>query len=470
MARVCLLVVALLVLIGSPNPAGAAQLTPRAGCALETVQREWIQRALDSWHRISVGDLRLEEAPLPWMLLFDASCVWHLAPGDTVSVEAEPFDSGLTFDEGSGKRAVIVRARRHDGILTLPDGKQIPAEPLASAGVYRAGAASYFAMALPDVWRRDPRHASMPEPERFFHGVMTHELVHTRHLPQILGPIDAGARRLPQTPAQIDDDVIQTRFHEVPGFADAVAAETALFYEAVAAIEVKTRRALVARALVKVRERHARFFVGADLPFADLEDLFLAMEGAGQWAAYRATKARAGSNTTDAEAIEFVRDHKYWSQEQGLALFLLLDAMIPDWPARVLGAEAATPLALLREALVPDAVVRELIAAFNAHNVAQMLRLCTPDIRWMSVASERLTVETLGTESLGKAMESYFRTVPSARSTLLSTVVSGNFVTAVEQATWHSGGQQRVQCSVSLYEVRGQKIQSVWYFPAHTCD
>lgn len=464
------MVVALLVLIGSPNPAGAAQLTPRAGCALETVQREWIQRALDSWHRISVGDLRLKGAPLPWMLLFDASCVWHLAPGDTVPVDAELLNSGLTFDEGSGRRAVIVRARRHDGRLTLPDGKQIPAEPLASAGVYRAGAASYFVMALPDVWRRDPRHASMAEPERFFHGVMTHELVHTRHLPQILEPITAVARRFPQAPPQIDDDVIQTRFQDVPGFGAAIAAETDQFYEAVAAKDANTRRALVARALAKVRERHIQFFVGADLPFADLEDLFLAMEGAGQWAAYRATKARAGSNTTDAEAIEFVRDHKYWSQEQGLALFLLLDAMIPDWPARVLGAEAATPLALLREALVPDAVVRELVAAFNAHNVAQMLRLCAPDIRWMSVASERLTIEALGTESLGKAMESYFRTVPSARSTLLSTVVSGNFVTAVEQATWHSGGQQRVQCSVSLYEVRGQKIQSVWYFPAHTCD
>lgn len=49
-----------------------------------------------------------------------------------------------------------------------------------------------------------------------------------------------------------------------------------------------------------------------------------------------------------------------------------------------LGAEASTPLALLQETQRPGAIVRELIAAFNAHDIARMIKLCAADVRWMS--------------------------------------------------------------------------------------
>ena len=117
----------------------------------------------------------------------------------------------------------------------------------------------------------------------------------------------------------------------------------------------------------------------------------------------------------------------------------------------------------------PDKLVREFVAAFNAHDVDRMLTSCAPDVRWMNLAADKLTVETSGTEKLAESMRGYFRRVPSARSELRGVVVSGNFVTAVERATWESKGQERTQCSVSVYEVREGKVHSVWYFPAHGC-
>ena len=61
---------------------------------------------------------------------------------------------------------------------------------------------------------------------------------------------------------------------------------------------------------------------------------------------------RAGGN--DAEALRLVRDNrKYWSQDEGLALFLLVDALVPGWQARVFSATPASPFALLEEALSP---------------------------------------------------------------------------------------------------------------------
>ena len=66
------------------------------------------------------------------------------------------------------------------------------------------------------------------------------------------------------------------------------------------------------------------------------------LEGVGQWAAYRLTKARTGSET---ETLRLVRDNRrYWSQDEGLALFLLIDALVPGWQARVVLRHASLPV------------------------------------------------------------------------------------------------------------------------------
>ena len=84
----------------------------------------------------------------------------------------------------------------------------------------------------------------------------------------------------------------------------------------------------------------------------EFEDMFLNMEGVAQWAAYRFAKVHAGSDLSDAAIVEFVRDsRRYWSQEEGLALFLLIDAMMPEWKTRVFGPTLVSPFALLEEAL-----------------------------------------------------------------------------------------------------------------------
>ena len=44
-------------------------------------------------------------------------------------------------------------------------------------------------------------------------------------------------------------------------------------------------------------------------------------------------------------------DRRYWSQELGLALFVLLDAMVPDWQKRIFEPLPPSPFALLEEAL-----------------------------------------------------------------------------------------------------------------------
>jgi hypothetical protein len=43
-------------------------------------------------------------------------------------------------------------------------------------------------------------------------------------------------------------------------------------------------------------------------------------------------------------------NRKWWSQEEGLALFLLVDRWMPGWVSRVLSPEMASPVVLQEEA------------------------------------------------------------------------------------------------------------------------
>ena len=53
-----------------------------------------------------------------------------------------------------------------------------------------------------------------------------------------------------------------------------------------------------------------------------------------------------------AAIVEFVRASRtYWSQEEGLAPFLVIDLMLPEWKTSVFGTTLVSPFGLLENAL-----------------------------------------------------------------------------------------------------------------------
>jgi len=114
--------------------------------------------------------------------------------------------------------------------------------------------------------------------------------------------------------------------------------------------------------------------------------------------------------------------------------------------------------------------VERFIEAYNQHDVEAMLELSAPDIRWMSVSGQRISVQASDRIELGDAMASYFTSIPEARAELLSMSESGAFVNTLEEAFWSVDGIEKSQCSLAVYEVADDKIKNVWYFPAHQCE
>lgn len=338
--------VSLLLLAPPIGQASVAADAPR--CDLSESGRRWIQGALDGWERVSIEVLELDSVPRPWMVFFDRSCAWHLWPDTSRLPGAEPSGADLSL-AGS---PVPNRVRPHADALWLPNGSSIPVREMAAAFPYASGSGrteAGFVLALPEVWREKRPAAEHPHLEAEIMGVASHELVHTLQLPHVVGRVEELESRY-EVPDDLGDDVVEERFGGTPAFREAYEAETDLFYRAVSEQDESRARELAARALERVRAREARFFTGDDAVYRELDPLFLNMEGTAVWAAYRLSRTDPEYDIGIDDPAEDRRRNS-WSQDRGLALFLLVDRWVPGWRERVLGPELASPYALLEKAL-----------------------------------------------------------------------------------------------------------------------
>jgi hypothetical protein len=271
--------------------------------------RAFVDGAIDGWQSVREHDLGLPDAPLPLLVFFDERCVWR---------------GGV--------------AAKHDGVIAVPGDGEVPARVISFAGVDDDGA-PFLVMALPSVWRTEPRHRDNPRLDLLLRCVFVHEMTHTRQARSF-------GKRLDEIEAkhaiELDDDIVQTRFGERDGFRFAYEKERDLLFAA-------TDKGAAREALRLARERRARFFTGADAVYAELEEIFLGMEGVANWAAVRAAM-REGSSAAD--AVTFIRGGgKKWSQDEGLALFLAIDLLVPQWQKRVFRENPVPVWTLLEEGI-----------------------------------------------------------------------------------------------------------------------
>lgn len=115
----------------------------------------------------------------------------------------------------------------------------------------------------------------------------------------------------------------------------------------------------------------------------------------------------------------------------------------------------------------PKDSVIEFVAAFTRHDLPALLAFTHADIEWLTISESTVLIETRGQEALGASLRSYFDSCPTCQATVEVSSVNGNFVSAVETATWQSKeGVARAQSSLSVYEFVDGKIRRVWYYPA----
>jgi hypothetical protein len=279
--------------------------------------RPFIGNAIRTWDAVRHDSLHIDAAPLPRLIFFDERCV----------LDGE-------------------RAYAHHGTIKLPDGNEVPPQLMTFAGSYD-GQKPFLIQALPSVWRTVERHHDNPQLDRLMRAVFVHEMTHTVQT-RAFGERLTELEKLHNL-TDLNDDIVQDRFKTNPEYVAAFKAELDALY-AVSAEQDPARRRVLARDVLRMaQERRAKYFVADHAWMAEIEEIFLGMEGAANWAAYRAAVLDGASRE---EAINLInRGGRIWSQDEGLALFLAIDALMPgNWQEQVLGARAGGVWDLLDQA------------------------------------------------------------------------------------------------------------------------
>lgn len=273
---------------------------------MDAGDRAWLAAALGNWRQAARRDLQLPDAALPEVRAIDATCAYTLPAGDFAAMRGAP----------------------HGGQVPLPNGERAPLGPISFAFDR-----DRFVMSLPSVWRVAGVTSELGL-EKLMDGVLLHEIMHTRQsqlAESLLDPI-AVAHGLEQT---LSDDLIQERFGTDPRYAAAYREEAEALFAAAAAPDDATARGLAAHALHLMRDRQARWFTGRNAHFAELDQIFLTMEGMGQWLILRHFLSPEGGSVAPERAVRAVRrGGRWWSQDEGLALMLVVDRLLPGWQGR----------------------------------------------------------------------------------------------------------------------------------------
>lgn len=264
--------------------------------------RAWLQGALANWEVAEQDWLGLSPAPLAQVVVIDADCTY-------------------TLPQGRVDHAI---SARHNGATIDLGEMQLPLGPIAFAD-----GSGRFVMSLPSVWRASGI-TSTTDFGVFLQGVMLHEIMHTRQSSLASDALDAIA--LESVGAVADDDRIQEEFKADPDYVAVYNDERDLLFAAAQAETDEIARGLAARALASMRARRAQWFVEERAHFAELENVFLTMEGVGQYLMYRNYLAQPEMSADTALAATMRGG--WWSQDQGLALVLALDRLLPDWRER----------------------------------------------------------------------------------------------------------------------------------------
>lgn len=317
--------------------AGASPAAATPACDL-TAAGPWIRRWFEAWELTSREILKLPDAPPPSVVFYDSACVYTTS--GVTGAGAAPGDGPKL----QGAKLPWRVAAHHD-TLTLPDSSRVPVRLMSFTSADRK-TGPFFVMAAPTFWAQKGH-----PPEDGLTGVFLHEFAHTRQIPgmrHVIGPIDS----MWAYPEELDDDAVQKHFGSDSTYVAAYIEERDLLYRAAAANSRAEARALAKQALTMIKSRHARWFTGDKAVFAIVDDTFLSMEGAAQWAgAAWLAHPKGGGLTWEAAVAKMLGKRRWWVQDQGLGLFLVVDRLLPGWPLLVFRDPSMGAVELLERAV-----------------------------------------------------------------------------------------------------------------------
>lgn len=225
----------------------------------------------------------------------------------------------------------------HHNSLTLPDKSVVPINLMSFAAEIPTEGKSFFVMPLPSFWEQGGVSSKELGLENLITGVFIHEFSHSQQM-QNFGKKMTAFEKQNNYGIEFSDDIVQNIFAKDTTYLKYYKKEIELFY---GSIKNNTfEKSAVNEGLSLMKQRQKEYFKGKYDNLNEIDNFFLTMEGLGQYSMFLWLKHPKGGNIKRDIAIEGIRrGGKWWSQDEGFALFLILDKLTApkNWARNMFG-------------------------------------------------------------------------------------------------------------------------------------
>lgn len=242
----------------------------------------------------------------------------------------------------------------HNGTITMPDKSSAPIGLMSFASELPGRKnKSFFVMPLPSFWLKASVKSDELGLDNLVTGVFLHEFSHSQQM-QNFGKQITEFEKNNHFETDFSDDIVQNLFEKNSAYTELYGKEVNTFYDASTEKNKATKNFLVKDGINLLQKRHIDFFTGKYESLKRIDELFLTMEGFGQFTMYAWLIHKRGANLPTEIAIKGTRrDRKRWSQDEGLALFLILEKFSKpkNWAGKMFGSETESVISLVKQEL-----------------------------------------------------------------------------------------------------------------------
>jgi len=240
----------------------------------------------------------------------------------------------------------------HNDTIVLPDKSIVPVRLMSfAAEIPNEQNKSFFAMPLPSYWESSGTTSKELGLENLITGVFIHEFSHSQQM-QNFGKEITEFEQKNNFGTEFSDDVVQNIFEKDTNYLNIYSQEVQKFYQSIQNKNIDS--VLVKEGLKLMSLRQSEYFKGQYLSLVQIDNLFLTMEGFGQYSMYLWLTHPKGGNIKINTAIEGIRrKKKWWSQDEGFALFLILDKLSKpqSWAKEMFGEKTESVVSLIYKQL-----------------------------------------------------------------------------------------------------------------------
>jgi hypothetical protein len=306
-----------------------------------------VSKWFTAWNLISKDVFGLKNRESVELVFFDEQYVYS---NSSVTIpKGERIKGPIVFNQSQK----WMRALHRDSLL-LPDSSKAEVSIMSFASpLSNNKSQSYFVMPLPSFWNK----AGVTSKELGFNnlitGVFLHEFSHSQQM-QSFGKKMSSFENAIDFGIPFSDDIVQHLFQKDSAYVTLFKKELNSFERALKENNRSTKKEFIQKGIGFMQKRHEQYFTGKYQNLKEIDKFFLTMEGLGQFTMYSWFVHPLGAHLSEELAEKGTRrGGKWWSQDEGLLLFLILNQLSPSkqWAYKMFGTNMETVVDLIQEHL-----------------------------------------------------------------------------------------------------------------------